>query len=131
MIFLDTNTFISLLVNRDSQQTEKVKNLLKEAAGGKIKLITAPLVFFETKWVLRYFYDLDKETLINILRKFLAIPELQIEKRSILEDALNLYETNNIELEDCYYICYSKFYNIKQIFSFDKKFVSFYSKYGL
>ena len=88
MIFLDTNTFISLLVNRDSQQTEKVKNLLKEAAGGKIKLITAPLVFFETKWVLRYFYDLDKETLINILRKFLAIGCSNLSIFFILGDVL-------------------------------------------
>jgi predicted nucleic acid-binding protein len=60
--FLDTNLFIRYLTNDDPVKTDRVDNLLNQAAVGKIKLVIVEIVLIEVVWVLESYYSLEKET---------------------------------------------------------------------
>ncbi len=49
--FIDTNLFIRYLTNDDPVKAERVELLLKEAAAGKVRLVTAEMVMAEVVYL--------------------------------------------------------------------------------
>ncbi len=50
---------------------------------------------------------------------------LEIENRSVLKEALALFKSSNLELEDCYNLAFYQEANIDEFASFDKKIIKF------
>lgn len=121
MIFVDTNYFLRYLLNDIDEQYQKAKELFLAGSEGKISLTTSPLVFFEIFWVLRSFYNLNKENCIIALRSILKLSFIQLDERNILMDAVILFEKTSLDLEDCYNLYYAKLSNIDSFKTFDKK----------
>lgn len=121
MIFVDTNYFLRYLLNDIPEQHNEAKQLFLSASEGKEDLITSVLVFFEIYWVLRSFYELRKEEIIESLSKVLKLSFIKLEEREILMEALDLFEKNTLSLEDCYNLFYAKTVGVKEFKTFDKK----------
>lgn len=119
--FIDTNYFLRLLLKDNKKQFEEVYSIFKKAVDQEIKIYTSVIVFFEIYWVLSSFYKKDKLRIIEYLKKILRMDFLEIENRPILQETLILFAKQNLDLEDCYNISYSKYNNIDKFFTFDKK----------
>lgn len=127
MIFLDTNYFLRFLLKDVRNQYFQVKQLMVEAAEGKIQLFTSIIVFFEIYWVLSSYYGKNKLRLVETLRQILALEFIQIEERSIVQNALKLFRKKNLSLEDCYNLAFAKHKKAKEFKTFDKKLARFFN----
>lgn len=121
MIFIDTNYFLRYFLNDVNEQYREVKELFLSGSEGKVSLVTSSLVFFEIFWVLRSFYELDKENCIVALRNILKLSFIQLNERNILTDSIALFEKTNLDLEDCYNLYFAKSQKVDTFGTFDKK----------
>ena len=121
MIFVDTNYFIRFLLGDIPIQSKKAKELFNKGSKGEIKLFTSPIVIFEIYWLFSSFYEKTKNEVIDILRNILSLNFIKINEREIILTAVGVYEKNNLDLEDCYNVVYSKSHNAEKFMTFDKK----------
>lgn len=87
MIALDTNVIVRLVVADDPAQLEVARRVFASDS-----LWLCKTVLLETEWVLRYSYDLDRMTILDVFRKLLGYPRLRAEGREASLRALALYE---------------------------------------
>ena len=128
MIFIDTNYILRFLLNDINSQHEDAKNLFLSASEGKSALITSTTVFFEIYWVLSSYYERNKTEVANVLEKVLSLNFIEMEERELLFKSLSLFKKINLDLEDCYNVCYAKSKGIRSFKTFDKKLDKEFSK---
>jgi len=100
---------------------KKYKDKPLEAVNQEIRIFTSTIVFFEIYWVLSSFYKKNRLKIIEYLEKILRMDFLEIENRTILQEALIIFEKHNLDLEDCYNISYANNLNADKFSTFDKK----------
>lgn len=122
--FVDTNLFIRYLTNDDQAKAERVELLLKEAAAGKVRLVTAEMVIAEVVWVLESSYGLNCTAVAPLIRAILATAGLDVLNSSLVARALEHYETKNIDFIDGYIAAVMEKQGITEIYSFDRKHIS-------
>jgi len=128
MIFVDTNYFIRFLLNDIYSQHKTAEELFQNGAKGKANLFTSTLVIFEIYWVFTNFYKKTKGEVVDILKNILSLKFINFENRDIISDALYLFESSKLELEDCYNITYAKKMHIKDFKTFDKRLEKYIKK---
>ena len=86
MIALDTNVIVRLVTRDDPEQAETARAVF--AAG---ELWASKTVLLETEWVLRYSYDLSRETIAETFTRLLGYRPLEIEDRGAVLRALGWF----------------------------------------
>ena len=122
--FVDTNLFIRYLTNDDQAKAERVELLLKEAAAGKVRLVTAEMVIAEVVWVLESSYGLKSAEVAPLIRAILATSGLDVLNAPLVARALEYYETKNIDFIDGYIAAVMEKQGITELYSFDRKHIS-------
>lgn len=123
-VFVDANIFIRYLTNDDPVKADRVDRLLKEAAEGKILLVTAELVLAEVVWVLESFYGLKNDAIGPMIKAILVTPGLEVINGSLMEKAIDHYLRHNIDFIDGYIAAVMEKKRIDEVFSYDKKHLS-------
>lgn len=126
--FVDTNYFLRLLIGEKTDQFQKVYALFVQALAGDVHLVTSCVVIFEIYWVLSSFYEKDKESCINALRKVLAMEFVDFPERNMLLEATQIFSETSLDLEDCYNIVFFRNTYQGTFATFDKKIISFLQK---
>lgn len=126
--FFDTNIFLRLIIDDGTNLNKHAKELFLEVTQGKYSVFASTIIIFEIYWVLLRFYQKPKEDIISILQKILCIPNITFENVRILEKSLEIFQKENIELPDCYYIAFCKENNISEMKTFDKKLEKIFQK---
>src|SRR3989337_3365668 len=121
MIFVDTNYFLRFLLKDNSEQYSIAKNLFLSGAKGKTELFTSLIVFFEIYWVLKSYYEKNKDELNKTLNKILNLTFIKLAEREILTKSLKLFKTTTLSLEDCYNLLLAKEIATDDFASFDEK----------
>jgi predicted nucleic-acid-binding protein len=122
--FVDTNLFIRYLTNDDPAKAERVELLLKEAAAGKVRLVTAEMVIAEVVWVLESSYGLKNTEVAPLIRAILATSGLDVLNAPLVARGLEHYETKNIDFIDGYIAAVMEKQGITELYSFDRKHIS-------
>ena len=122
--FVDTNLFIRYLTNDDKAKAERVEFLLKEAAAGKVRLVTAEMVIAEVVWVLESSYGLKSAEVVPLIRAILATSGLDVLNAPLVARALDYYETKHIDFIDGYIAAVMEKQGITERYSFDRKHIS-------
>ena len=122
--FVDTNLFIRYLTNDDPAKAERVELLLKEAAAGKVRLVTAEMVIAEVVWVLESSYGLKSAEVAPLIRAILATSGLDVLNAPLVARGLEYYETKNIDFIDGYIAAVMEKQGITELYSFDRKHIS-------
>lgn len=122
--FVDTNLFIRYLTNDDPAKAERVELLLKEAAAGKVRLVTAEMVIAEVVWVLESSYGLKSAEVAPLIRAILATSGLDVLNAPLVARGLEHYETRNIDFIDGYIAAVMEKQGITELYSFDRKHIS-------
>jgi predicted nucleic-acid-binding protein len=122
--FVDTNLFIRYLTNDDPVKAERVELLLREAAAGKVRLVTAEMVIAEVVWVLELSYGLKSAEVAPLIRAILATSGLDVLNAPLVARGLEYYETKNIDFIDGYIAAVMEKQGITELYSFDRKHIS-------
>ena len=123
MTFVDTNYFLRYLIDDGSPQHTMAVEFFERGSKSKKLLATSVLVFFEISWTITSFYQKSDLETIEIMKRLLKMAFVKFEQKEILESALERASKGIISLEDCFNLEWSIVKKIKDIASFDKKFV--------
>lgn len=94
IIGFDTNVLITLELQRQPG-FDKAKALLEECLDKKIKIYIPIPAFLETEWVLRSYYKLQKEAIIEYFEELIALDYLLTDNKDELKLALSLFKQNS------------------------------------
>ena len=118
---VDTNVFLRFLLKDNKKYFSQAKKYFLQAKEGKIILILLPPVVFEIDYVLKGVYSLSRQESAKILSFLVKSPDLEVEERKILIEAIEKYKKINIDLVDIYFATAAKQQKAKML-SFDKDF---------
>src|SRR3989344_7244108 len=128
MTFIDTNYFLRFLLDDIPAQHNEARTTLKEAASGKLQLVTSAVVIFETHWVLLSAYSKNKEQVATALESILRMSFINSEHGSLLSQAVSVYKESSLGFVDAFNLLYAKSQGAKDFKTFDiklsKKFIS-------
>lgn len=101
----------------DVKQTVLARDLV---AGGGLSVL--PVTVLECEWVFRGFYDLDRETVVRLLRALLGLREIDFVDGSQVEKAVSALESG-MDFADALqmFLAEGKF---DLLYTFDQRFVS-------
>lgn len=118
-LILDTNSLLRFLLDDVPSQTKLVKEKIRLAKQGELKLVVHTLVIFEIIYALTKVYGFSKEKVINVLKKLIAFKYLDIPEREIISNALEVYLIKNLSFVDCFLHKLSHKFNA-ELFTFDR-----------
>ena len=121
-IYADTNIFIRFFADDMPEQTKISKKILKGLLEDKYELYVCNLVFAEIVYVLESYYKLDKKDILDKMFAILKFKNLVVENKSIIAEALEIYNEKNIDFTDAYMACHARKAGCNRLFSFDKDF---------
>lgn len=121
-LFVDTNIFTRFFLKDDSSLSPKAEKIIIDCENGKYILVLAPVLFLEITWLLNSFYKQEKKIVVIILKTMFNFRNFEILEKELVGKMISLYENNNIDLTDCYFVAQMQGKRIYQIFSFDHHF---------
>lgn len=101
MIALDANVLVRLLVRDDERQAASARELFDANAGNDEALFVGDVVLAELAWVLRGRYAVDAGGIALAIRGLLGNATLAWRSRTVVEQALALYEGGEADFADC------------------------------
>lgn len=116
---VDTNAFLRLILNDIPNQADQVEKLIKQAKLGTVSLIVPQVIIFEIEFALSKYYQFSKEEIIDKLSSIISSPYLEIEDKEIFRKSVDLYQTKNLSLVDCFLISKAELAGA-ELFTFDK-----------
>ena len=120
--FVDTNIFTRFFLQDDKTLSPKAEKVITDCENGKYTLVLAPVLFLEITWLLHSFYKQKRNSVILILKKMLRFTNFEVLEKTLVEKMIFFYESNNVDLTDCYFVAQMQGKGIDQIFSFDHHF---------
>jgi predicted nucleic-acid-binding protein len=121
-IYADTNIFIRFFTDDMPEHTKISKKILNGLLEDKYELYICDLVFAEIVYVLESYYKLTKKNILEKMFAILKFKNLVVENKSIIIEALEIYDEKNIDFTDAYMACHARKASCNKIFSFDKDF---------
>ncbi len=119
---INANIFLRFLTKDDPSKAERCKQLLIDAADGKLSLYMNSLAVAEIVWVLERIYGWSRKEISQEIRGILEIPGIEIENRDIISKAFEFYRKVNIDFIDAYQSDFAEKHGLEYIYSYDKHF---------
>ena len=115
---LDTNVIIRFLVGNHKEHLAKSVKIFKDIEDVKLQVEILDSVLMETYFVLTKFYKIPKRDVINDLKAILTLNGVLNNNKTILYEALNIIENENIDFVDALICAKSKLQGFGKL-SFD------------
>ena len=122
---LDTNVIVRFLVGEKNEKFKGVFDFFMRIEQGKINVELKLIVLFQTIFVLKSYYRVPKDRIINAIMGLLKLSGLKIKDKRIIERMLELWASNNIEIVDAYLIACLEKDSQNILYSYDKDFDKF------
>jgi len=119
---IDTNVLIRFLTNDKSSKYKTLYSFFNSLEKGVLKVELKLIVLFQTAFVLKSYYKVPKENISTSLSALLKFKGIQIKDKKIVMRTLELWNTNNIEIVDCYLIACLENDEQNIIYSYDHDF---------
>ena len=114
MIVLDANYILRFLLEDNKKMFEEAKLIISQQHCLILNEVIAEVVY-----VLNGVYEMPKTIIAQTLSQFISLENLTMhESKLVLIEALDFYQSKNIDFIDCYLCALRDKYQIK---SFDKK----------
>lgn len=118
-LILDTNVFLRFLLDDVPSQAKEATKVLIKAKSKRLKIFVPQIIIFEIFFALDKYYKFPKTEVIEKVGTLLATSYLDIEDRTVFQEALEVYKSKNIDFIDCFLICKAR-KNNSSLFTFDK-----------
>ncbi len=113
MIRIDTNYIIRYLVNDDIKMADIAEEVLTIK-----RVFISNEILAEVVYVLQGVYEISKEDISNQLLELISFENIAVSNYEIINKALKIFKTKNLDFVDCLLSSYS---NQDEILTFDKK----------
>ncbi|PIE84841.1 pilus assembly protein [Candidatus Gracilibacteria bacterium] len=113
MIRIDTNYIIRYLVNDDIKMADIAEEVLTTK-----RVFISNEILAEVVYVLQGVYEISKEDISNQLLELISFENISVSNYKIVNKALKIFKTKNLDFVDCLLCSYS---NQDEILTFDKK----------
>lgn len=120
-VFVDANVFLRFFTGDDRSQHAAAAKLFREAAAGKILLVTGPPVLFEIAWTLRSAYGLPTLKILDVLSRIASLPGLELADGTAVEEAISLAKTSGQEFADSYILASARLVGVGAVATFNRK----------
>jgi predicted nucleic acid-binding protein len=120
--FLDTNVLLRYLTRDDEEKARLALALLTRVERGEEKVVTSPLVIFETVFTLQKRYGFPKDQIRDAVSDLLSLRGLEIPNKSLYTRALQLFASENIPFTDAHSVAYMQSQGLAEIYSWDTDF---------
>lgn len=122
---LDTNVLVRFLTSDEDPKYSNVYAFFRSLEQGETSAELKIIVFFQTLFVLKSFYNIDKISICEALQLLLDYKGIKIREKKVVRHALELWHDNNIEIVDCYLIACLEGTPKNFIYSYDRGFDRF------
>jgi predicted nucleic acid-binding protein len=120
-VFVDANVFLRFFTADDSCQHESAEKLFREAAAGRVSLVTGPPVLFEIAWTLRSAYGLKADRILDVLSRIVSLSGLDLADGPVVEEAISIATKSGTEFADSYILASSRRLGAGCVATFNKK----------
>ncbi len=122
MKFIDTNVFLRFLIGDVKEEKEKrLLKLFSEMQTGDIKVFCLDIVFLQTIFVLKSYYGIGKDEIINNMLDLLSFEGLVTKNKYVLERTLEMWRKHSGDIVDCYIVASMEKAGEKTLISYDKR----------
>ncbi len=120
--FLDTNILLRYFTRDDEEKARLVLALLSRVERGEEKVITSPMVIFETVFTLQSHYRVSRKEIRDLVSNVISLRGLQLQHKGLYYRALDIYVDHNISFADAFNAAYMESRGISEIYSWDGHF---------
>lgn len=121
MRYIDTNVFLRFLTEEKENLSKELLDFFKNLQEGNAKAKCLDVVFFQTIFVLKSFYRVEKNRIIETMNNILSLDGLHIKNKRVLERTLELWEKHPDDIIDCYIVANMEQDGENELYTFDKK----------
>ena len=101
---LDTNVLIRFLTHDKDKKYKKLYAFFESLELGEMRIELKLIVLFQVIFVLKSFYRVPKEQIVAGLTDLLKYKGITIKEKKIVQQALDLWREENVEIVDCYLV---------------------------
>jgi predicted nucleic acid-binding protein len=96
--------------------------LLTRVEAGQERVITSPLVIFETVFTLQKRYNFPRQGIREALTDLISMRGLQLSSKALWIQALDLFAAQNLPFADAYNAVFMRSRGLSEIYSWDGDF---------
>lgn len=122
MRFLDTNILLRYFTGDNLEMAEAARHLLAKVERGEEKVVTSPLVVFETVFTLQRTYGVSRERIGAMVSAIISLPGIRFAEKQLCLEALDVFVQHRISFADAYTVAHMKVRGITVINSWDSDF---------
>ena len=119
---IDTNVLIRFLTNDNNPKYKTLYAFFESLERGDTRVELKLIVLFQTAFVLKSYYKVPKERIAEALTTIVRFKGIKIKDKKIIARMLGLWQTNNIEIVDCYLIACLEKDKQNILYSYDRDF---------
>jgi len=121
MRYIDTNVVLRFLTEEKENLPNELLDFFKNLQNGNVKTKCLDIVFFQIIFVLKSFYKVEKNRIIEIMDHILSLDGLYIKNKRILERTLELWKRHPDDIIDCHIVANMEQDGENELYTFDKK----------
>lgn len=121
MRYIDTNVFLQFLVAGRGEVSDNLINFFSKLQKGEEKVFCLDIIFFQVIFVLKSFYKVDKEEIIDKMLVLLSFEGLCMKDKRVMERTLEIWKNHSGDIVDCCIAANMEKSREKEIMSYDKK----------
>ncbi len=84
------------------------------------QLLLTDLMLAECVYVLEFFYEVERQTVAELMRSAIAFPSIETADTSVLLRALEVYELEHLEFAEAYLVALAEATGVHEVLSFDR-----------
>jgi len=120
--FLDSNVLVEFLLNKHTDEAERIRNLFRRVATQDEIIHLSATVLFEAAFVVTRRYDISREEAARAFKRLIALPGVRLPEPMIITDTLDLWvKETPLSFADCYHLMLTRHLGLDAIYTFDKK----------
>ena len=121
MRYIDTNVFLQFLVAGRGEVSDNLINFFSKLQKSEEKVFCLDIIFFQVIFVLKSFYKVDKEEIIDKMLVLLSFEGLCMKDKRVMERTLEIWKNHSGDIVDCCIAANMEKSREKEIMSYDKK----------
>lgn len=125
MNLIDTNIILRFLTADENPRFKGVYELFSRLEDNLEKVELKALIFFQTIFVLKSFYKVNRKDIYNLMNDIISLPGIYMEKKSLYKRTLEIFKTENIEIIDSYLLACMEQHPDAALYSYDENFNRF------
>ena len=122
---LDTNVIVRFLVSDKSPKYRNLYSFFESLERGKMRVELKLIVLFQVIFVLKSFYKVPKEQIVNGIMDLLKYKGIATKNKALIRRMMEIWCNNKLDIVDCYLIASLEGDAQNLLYSYDRDFDKF------